>query len=289
MCVLASTVLTNSPKSQWLPIANVCFSPTVLWTGCWWTGSAQTGLQARGWVQGCTTLHSRAQAGGPAAPGVCSSHARWQGHKSRAETLLETGTWPLRLYSTGRCRSHGEAERQWGGEGKKESFLENDRICHSMAAASDARWRWCPFLSGSGPRLCQWFWLNFYSWFPSQFCERPSSLWYIIFQLQLAKLGFRSFQVRVLNETQDFNSSLALNVARWSLAQCLSVSRPPIFLLWGWVSRNHTSDCLTSCLSDGRSPSRQRLAGRKREGTSLPSVLSWQQQLVPASRFLQHT
>lgn len=43
----------NSPKSQWLPIANVCFSPTVLWMGCWWTGSPRAGLQARGWVQGC--------------------------------------------------------------------------------------------------------------------------------------------------------------------------------------------------------------------------------------------
>lgn len=110
---------------------HICVSHSVMWMGCWWTAawlvstaSPQVGLQAVGWVQMCSMFHSRAQAGGPTGPGVCSSHVRWQEHKSGAEGLLRKGTRSRCPYSMGQCRLHGQAHRQWGrkawvGEGRR--------------------------------------------------------------------------------------------------------------------------------------------------------------------------
>lgn len=72
----------------------------------------------------------------------------------------------------------------------------------------------------------------------------------------------------------------------------LSVPSPPICLLWGWDSENHIPD-LARWLSDGSSPSRQRLGGRNGEGTSFLLLealvcVVLELRLVPASRFLQH-
>lgn len=68
-----------------------------------------------GWAPGCRlgsdVLHVSFQSSGS---GVCSSHVRWQEHKSGAEGLLRKGSRSRCPYSMGQCRLRGQAQRQWG-------------------------------------------------------------------------------------------------------------------------------------------------------------------------------
>ena len=95
--------VTNTPISQWLPTANMCFLFMVLWKGRWLVvdcALASFSWAPMGWAPGCQlgsgglAPHlSRAQVGGTGGPwSVCSSHARWQELRTKTETLLRNGT-----------------------------------------------------------------------------------------------------------------------------------------------------------------------------------------------------